>query len=157
MTERRDRRSRLLTVGVAAAVAVAFADSSIVVLALPSLYSALHTSVVGVSWVITSYNLVVAVAAFALLAGIGPKGAGAAHVGGGGGPLPRFGVSQRAMCSSVMKMPWRSRCIRARRPPAAPRNIPMIAVITASSGGKLPSETFAVLPISPWTTSRPIP
>ena len=64
MTERRDRRSRLLTVGVAAAVAVAFADSSIVVLALPSLYSALDTSVVGVSWVITSYNLVVAVAAF---------------------------------------------------------------------------------------------
>src|ERR1700755_108566 len=71
MTERRDRRSRLLTVGVAAAVAVAFADSSIVVLALPALYSDLHTSVVGVSWVITSYNLVVAVAAFALVAGIG--------------------------------------------------------------------------------------
>ena len=74
MTERRDRRSRLLTVGVAAAVAVAFADSSIVVLALPALYSALNTSVVGVSWVITSYNLVVAVAAFALLAGIGRIG-----------------------------------------------------------------------------------
>ena len=74
MKERRDRRSRLLTVGVAAAVAVAFADSSIVVLALPSLYSALHTSVVGVSWVITSYNLVVAVTAFALLAGIGKIG-----------------------------------------------------------------------------------
>jgi predicted MFS family arabinose efflux permease len=74
MTERRDRRSRLLTVGVAAAVAVAFADSSIVVLALPALYSDLHTSVVGVSWVITSYNLVVAVGAFALLAGIGRIG-----------------------------------------------------------------------------------
>jgi MFS family permease len=74
MTERRDRRSRLLTIGVAAAVAVAFADSSIVVLALPALYSSLHTSVVGVSWVITSYNLVVAVGAFALLAGIGRIG-----------------------------------------------------------------------------------
>ena len=74
MTERRDRRSRLLTVGVAAAVAVAFADSSIVVLALPALYSELNTSVVGVSWVITSYNLVVAVAAFALLSGIGRIG-----------------------------------------------------------------------------------
>src|ERR1700761_7357637 len=70
MTERRDRRSRLLTGG-GAAVAVAFADSSIVVLALPALYSDLHTSVVGVSWVITSYNLVVAVAAFALVAAIG--------------------------------------------------------------------------------------
>lgn len=71
MHGRRDRRNRLLTLGVGAAVAVAFADSSIVVLALPALYSSLHTSVVGVSWVITSYNLVVAVVAFALLAGIG--------------------------------------------------------------------------------------
>jgi predicted MFS family arabinose efflux permease len=44
-------------------VAVAFADSSIVVLALPDLYGAFDTSIVGVSWVITSYNLVVAVAA----------------------------------------------------------------------------------------------
>jgi MFS family permease len=71
MAERRARRNRLLTLGVGAAVAVAFADSSIVVLALPALYSSLHTSVVGVSWVITSYNLVVALVAFALLAGIG--------------------------------------------------------------------------------------
>ena len=31
----------------------------------------------------------------------------------------------------------------------------MIAVITASSGGKLPSETFAVLPISPWIDQQP--
>src|SRR5690242_334650 len=74
MVERRDRRNRLLTLGVGAAVAVAFADSSIVVLALPALYSSLHTSVVGVSWVITSYNLVVAVAAFALLSVIGRIG-----------------------------------------------------------------------------------
>jgi predicted MFS family arabinose efflux permease len=50
-------------VAVAAAVAVAFADSSIVVLALPDLYGAFNTSIVGVSWVITSYNLVVAVVA----------------------------------------------------------------------------------------------
>jgi predicted MFS family arabinose efflux permease len=48
-------------------VAVAFADSSIVVLALPELYSAFNTSIVGVSWVITAYNVVVAVGAFALL------------------------------------------------------------------------------------------
>jgi MFS family permease len=51
---------------VAASVAVAFADSSIVVLALPDLYGAFDTSIVGVSWVITSYNLVVAVAAAAV-------------------------------------------------------------------------------------------
>jgi MFS family permease len=48
---------------VAASVAVAFADSSIVVLALPDLYGAFNTTLVGVSWVITSYNLVVAIAA----------------------------------------------------------------------------------------------
>jgi MFS family permease len=48
-------------------VAVAFADSSIVVLALPDLYGAFDTSIVGVSWVITSYNLVVAVAAGAMV------------------------------------------------------------------------------------------
>ena len=52
---------------VAAAVAVAFADSSIVVLALPDVYGAFDTSIVGVSWVITAYNLVVAVVAFALV------------------------------------------------------------------------------------------
>jgi MFS family permease len=52
---------------VTAAVAVAFADSSIVVLALPELYGRFNTSIVGVSWVITAYNLVVAVGAFALI------------------------------------------------------------------------------------------
>ena len=48
---------------VAASVAVAFADSSIVVLALPDLYGAFNTSIVGVFWVITSFNPVVAVVA----------------------------------------------------------------------------------------------
>jgi MFS family permease len=52
---------------VAASVAVAFADSSIVVLALPDLYGAFDTTIVGVSWVITSYNLVVAVVALVLV------------------------------------------------------------------------------------------
>jgi MFS family permease len=53
---------------VAGSVAVAFADSSIVVLALPDLYGAFNTSIVGVSWVITSYNLVVAIAAAVIAA-----------------------------------------------------------------------------------------
>ena len=53
--------------GVAAAVAIAFADSSIVVLALPELYGRFDTSIEGVAWVITSYNLVLAVAALALV------------------------------------------------------------------------------------------
>jgi predicted MFS family arabinose efflux permease len=59
--------SRLLTALVAAAVAIAFADSSIVVLALPELYGHFHTSIEGVSWVVTAYNAAVAVAAFGLI------------------------------------------------------------------------------------------
>jgi hypothetical protein len=56
-----------LTLAVALAVAVAFADSSIVVLALPQLYVRFDTSVVGASFVITSHNLVVALLGLALL------------------------------------------------------------------------------------------
>jgi MFS family permease len=62
-----ERRTRLLTAAVAASVAVAFADSSIVVLALPDLYGAFNTSIVGVSWVITSYNVAVVVVAAAIV------------------------------------------------------------------------------------------
>ena len=62
-----ERRRRLLTAAVAASVAVAFADSSIVVLALPDLYGAFNTTIVGVSWVITSYNLAVVVVAVVLV------------------------------------------------------------------------------------------
>jgi hypothetical protein len=52
---------------VAAIVAIAFADSSIVVLALPQLYTRFETSITGVSWIVTSYNASVAVTAFALV------------------------------------------------------------------------------------------
>jgi predicted MFS family arabinose efflux permease len=58
---------RGLSAPLAAAVAVAFADSSIVVLALPELYGRFHTSIEGVSWVVTAYNLAVAVAALVLV------------------------------------------------------------------------------------------
>lgn len=61
-----NRRS-LLIAAVAVAVAVAFADSSIVVLALPELYARFDTTIEGVAWVITSYNLVLAVFALALV------------------------------------------------------------------------------------------
>src|SRR5919204_4414769 len=50
----------------AAAVALAFADSSIVVLALPELLQRFHTSVSDVAWVVTAYNLAVAVVAAAV-------------------------------------------------------------------------------------------
>lgn len=59
--------ARAVTLVLAAAVGAAFADSSIVVLALPDLYGAFDTTIVGVSWVITSYNVAVAAAALALL------------------------------------------------------------------------------------------
>jgi MFS family permease len=47
----------------ALAVGVVLADSSIVVLALPDIYRDLETSVFGVTWVLVSFNLVMAVAA----------------------------------------------------------------------------------------------
>jgi predicted MFS family arabinose efflux permease len=60
-------RASFLTALVAAIVAIAFADSSIVVLALPQLYTRFETSITGVSWVVTSYNAAVAVSALALV------------------------------------------------------------------------------------------
>ncbi len=47
----------------ALAVGLVLADSSIVVLALPEIYRELDTSVAGVSWVLVSFNLVMALAA----------------------------------------------------------------------------------------------
>jgi len=47
----------------ALAVGLVLADSSIVVLALPQIYRELDTSVAGVTWVLVSFNLVMAVAA----------------------------------------------------------------------------------------------
>jgi len=58
---------RGLSAPLAAAVAIAFADSSIVVLALPELYGRFDTTIEGVSWVVTAYNLAVAATALALV------------------------------------------------------------------------------------------
>ena len=60
-------RASVLVGLVAAIVAIAFADSSIVVLALPQLYTRFETSITGVAWVVTSYNAAVAVTALALV------------------------------------------------------------------------------------------
>ena len=88
---------RLAVVSVAAVVAAASADSSIVALALPQLYDRFHTTVVGVSWVLTAYNAVVAVAAVALLL-TGRLAAGTAFV--------RWSAS---VSSSSRRRPARSR------------------------------------------------
>ena len=50
------------------AVALAFADASIVVLALPEIVTRLHTSVSSVTWVIMAYNLTLIVTAAAVIA-----------------------------------------------------------------------------------------
>jgi MFS family permease len=71
-------RPRLAALAVA--VGLVLADSSIVVLALPQIYRELDTSVAGVTWVLVSFNLVMALAAVpaALLARrIGPGRAAA--------------------------------------------------------------------------------
>jgi MFS family permease len=47
----------------ALAVGLVLADSSVVVLALPQIYRELNTSVAGVTWVLVSFNLVMALAA----------------------------------------------------------------------------------------------
>src|ERR1700757_4791583 len=61
------RRPSFASVLVAVAVAIAFADSSVVVLALPDLYARFHTAIEGVAWVVTAYNVAVAVVALALV------------------------------------------------------------------------------------------
>jgi len=58
----RQRPSRA-EIGLAVAVAMVLADASVVVLALPDMLTALDATVTGVSWVITAFNLAVALAA----------------------------------------------------------------------------------------------
>jgi len=56
-------RQRLVTALLIGAVGLAFADAAVVALALPDLYAEFDTSIVGVSWVLTTYALAVAVTA----------------------------------------------------------------------------------------------
>jgi MFS family permease len=63
----RNRSRRFLIVVVTLAVALAVADSSVVVLALPDIYGTFNISIVGVSWTITAYNLAIVVGALAVL------------------------------------------------------------------------------------------
>jgi MFS family permease len=63
----RSWRDSALLIVVALAVALAVADSSVVVLALPDLYATFDVSIVGVSWTITTYNIAIVVGALAVL------------------------------------------------------------------------------------------
>jgi MFS family permease len=58
-----DAARRPRVAALALAVGIVLADSSIVVLALPEIYRELDTSVAGVTWVLVSFNLVLALAA----------------------------------------------------------------------------------------------
>ena len=53
-------RHRIVVALLIGAVALAFADASVVALALPDLYGEFDTTIVGVSWVLTTYALAVA-------------------------------------------------------------------------------------------------
>lgn len=54
------RQMRVAEISLAVTVAVVLADSSIVTLALPSILSEYETTVFGVSWVLTAFNLLLA-------------------------------------------------------------------------------------------------
>src|SRR5512140_3393792 len=56
-----------LRLSVSLAVALAFADASIVVLALPQIMERLHTSISHVIWVIGAYNLALIAGAVAII------------------------------------------------------------------------------------------
>src|SRR5262245_41673148 len=58
---------RLALVSLLAAVAIAFADSAIVVLALPDLLKQYDVSINEVAWVVTAYNVALALGALALV------------------------------------------------------------------------------------------
>jgi len=62
------RRDTLLIAAVCLAVALAVADSSVVVLALPAIYATFDVSIVTVSWTITAYNVAIVVGAIGVLA-----------------------------------------------------------------------------------------
>ena len=69
---RRHASSRLWqNLWVRLAVALAFADASIVVLALPQIVDRLHTSISHSVWVIVAYNLALIVGAVAVIFGFG--------------------------------------------------------------------------------------
>lgn len=109
--------ARLRQILVFAAIAVAFADSSIVVLAVPEIVAEFDVGVDGASWTITAYNVAVVVAGAALvpaasrvrprlLAGLGFGVFGLASAGCAAatsfGPLVGFRAVQGAAAALVL-------------------------------------------------------
>jgi MFS family permease len=74
--------ARLRVILLSAAVALAFADSSIVVLGLPEILERFDAEIEGIAWVVTAYNLTVAGLALALADQV--RRIGAARLAGAG-------------------------------------------------------------------------
>jgi MFS family permease len=94
----------------ALAVGLVLADSSIVVLALPQIYRELDTSVAGVTWVLVSFNLVMALAAVPaahLARRLGPGRTGAV------GLAVFAGASLACGASSELSTLIAARCVQA--------------------------------------------
>jgi len=86
-------------VAIRLAVALAFADASIVVLALPEIVARLHVSISHVTWVIMAYNLALIVGAAAVIPFAGRLASRAALVAG----LTMFGLASigAGVCNSI--------------------------------------------------------
>jgi MFS family permease len=103
-------RSIPLTLGLAIAVATVLADSSVVVLALPDLLSSFDVSIERIAWVITAFNLALAVAA--LPAAYLAVRAGPGRVAAGG--LACFAAAS-AVCAAAgtFNVLLAARCVQA--------------------------------------------
>jgi predicted MFS family arabinose efflux permease len=136
-----ERRKAVATGLIAVAVAIAFADSSVVVLALPDLYGHFHTTIEGVSWVVTAYNLAVAVVALALVFVV--HRARAAFVLAAG--IVIF-VAASLACASAWSLAFliAARCVQgAGAALLLAGALPVLGVLTASAGRGAAVWTFA--------------
>ena len=104
------RRPAWAEIGLAVAVAMVLADASVVVLALPDMLTALDASVTGISWVITAFNLAVAIAA--VPAAIAARRLGAVRVEAAG--LVVFAAaSGAAALAGSLETVIAARCVQA--------------------------------------------
>ena len=96
----------------AATVGIVLADSSVVTLGLPDILARFDTTVSGVAWVLTSFNLLLALAVLPAVVWTSRRGAGGRAVWAGGWRCsPRVaGVRARAVDAGVLIA---GRCVQA--------------------------------------------
>jgi predicted MFS family arabinose efflux permease len=126
---------------VAVAVALAFADSSVVVLALPEIYGRFDTTIEGVSWVITSYNVAVAVVALALVFVVHRTGARRVLLGGS---VVFVVASLGCAAAGSLSFLIASRCVQgAGAALLLAGALPVLGALTGSAGRGAALWTFA--------------